>query len=906
MRILKLRFANLNSLAGEWLVDFTHPAYAEGALFAITGPTGVGKTTIMDAICLALYGQTPRLGRITKGANEIMTRHRTECFSEVVFETPAGRWRAHWSQHRSRKKADGGLQAPRQEIVDDLRGRVLESAPQKTQAEIEKITGLDFGQFTRAMMLAQGAFDAFLRADASERSSLLEKITGVAVYGEISIMVHDRRKEENDKLNVLEAELKSLSAPVESGEDLTRQKTELNAEIQALEKILAEYNAAAVWRETMAGLEKNQAALAGEEHELTAGRRKFEPLAERLKEARRALPLAAPYGQLALTRQRSDETAGAAAKLQEEMPALEKAACQALAATQTAEEKLRQVKAGEAAAMPVMRQVRDLELLMLENRKQFEERLAPYRSLEMDLEKQRQNQATKTFDDLKSLEDKLEVESKLLAALTEELEKLRAERERGLIYKGLEEYRAGLVPGRPCELCGSLHHPYADPVLRPKVKICEEVWRKKNVERDERQKNLTDLTGQAAALRLYLAGEAGAAAERLKRDETLWCEMKEALDRLCDEQMNMRRERAAIFGELKVETEEKRLKSDVDAAEKNFKRLQGQQMEIDRNLLCRKTSFEETARNLASITEDLAARRQSFSESLKQAGFANEPDYLNAALPPDQLIDLENKERNLNEGWSALLARQKENSRNLAAERAKSISGLSLAELRSLIGEHKTRIGDVQRTIGSLDRRLEEWRQTEERRRQIEMRLKAQKKECTVWNQLHELIGSHDGKKFRNYAQGLTFEAMINQANGQLTGLSDRYRLIRDPEQPLELLVADDYQAGEKRSTKNLSGGESFLVSLALALGLSKMASRRVRVDSLFLDEGFGTLDEEALDLALETLAGLQSDGKLIGVISHVPALKNRVTTQIKVISRGGPFSAISGPGVSTVNNLIC
>jgi exonuclease SbcC len=109
--------------------------------------------------------------------------------------------------------------------------------------------------------------------------------------------------------------------------------------------------------------------------------------------------------------------------------------------------------------------------------------------------------------------------------------------------------------------------------------------------------------------------------------------------------------------------------------------------------------------------------------------------------------------------------------------------------------------------------------------------------------------------------------------------------------------VIDQYQAGEIRSTKNLSGGESFIVSLALALGLSRMASRNVRVDSLFLDEGFGTLDEDALDTALETLASLQQEGKLIGVISHISALKERISTQIKVTSGPGGRSTLSGPG---------
>ena len=122
-----------------------------------------------------------------------------------------------------------------------------------------------------------------------------------------------------------------------------------------------------------------------------------------------------------------------------------------------------------------------------------------------------------------------------------------------------------------------------------------------------------------------------------------------------------------------------------------------------------------------------------------------------------------------------------------------------------------------------------------------------------------------------------------------------------DDDSPLELNVIDDYQGGEIRSTKNLSGGEGFIISLALALGLSQMASHNIRVDSLFLDEGFGTLDEESLDIALDTLTGLQQEGKLIGIISHVQALKDRILTQIKVEKISGGFSQISGQGCRRV-----
>ena len=134
---------------------------------------------------------------------------------------------------------------------------------------------------------------------------------------------------------------------------------------------------------------------------------------------------------------------------------------------------------------------------------------------------------------------------------------------------------------------------------------------------------------------------------------------------------------------------------------------------------------------------------------------------------------------------------------------------------------------------------------------------------------------------------------MVSHANRQLEKMTDHYLLIRDEQQPLELNVIDNDQAGEICSTNNLPGGESFIVSLRLALGLSKMASQRVRVDSLNLDEGFGNLDKEAL----ETLSVLQQGGKLIGIISHASTLKERISTQISITPISNGRGSLSGPG---------
>jgi exonuclease SbcC len=172
--------------------------------------------------------------------------------------------------------------------------------------------------------------------------------------------------------------------------------------------------------------------------------------------------------------------------------------------------------------------------------------------------------------------------------------------------------------------------------------------------------------------------------------------------------------------------------------------------------------------------------------------------------------------------------------------------------------------------------------------------LEAQRAAAERWQALSELIGSADGKKFRVFAQSLTLESLLHHANQHLGELARRYRLMRVPGHDLDLQVVDQEMGDEVRSTSSLSGGESFLVSLALALGLSSLAARDVRVDTLFIDEGFGTLDSAALESALAVLDSLQSTGRQIGLISHIPGLAERIGVQIQVIPEGGGRSRVT------------
>ena len=160
--------------------------------------------------------------------------------------------------------------------------------------------------------------------------------------------------------------------------------------------------------------------------------------------------------------------------------------------------------------------------------------------------------------------------------------------------------------------------------------------------------------------------------------------------------------------------------------------------------------------------------------------------------------------------------------------------------------------------------------------------------ETDIWQRLDGLIGSAKGDKYRKFAQGLTLDHLLLLANRHLARLHGRYLLRRKATGELELEIVDAWQGEVARDTRTLSGGESFLVSLALALALSDLVSNKTSIDSLFLDEGFGTLDGDTLDIALDALDTLNASGKMIGVISHVESLKERISAQIRVEKGGG------------------
>jgi exonuclease SbcC len=1078
MRIETLRLKNLNSLAGEWSLDLTHPAYLTDGLFAITGPTGAGKSTILDAICLALYGRTPRLSSINKGGNDILSRHSGECFAEVSFSTQKGRYRCRWSQRRARKKPDGELQSPQQELVNADSGEIVASQIRGVAQQIEEITGMDFERFTRSMLLAQGGFAAFLQAAPDQRAPILEQITGTAIYSQISIKVHERYRAEQGQLALLKAEtqgIQLLQAEQETAiqQALHQQEQQLEQQAADLKQIQAGLHG---WQR-LEQLQHELGRLQEQASQLDQQRQAFAPERQRLALARQAASLDGDYASLQALRKQQAADQAQLQRQQARLPEQEQALHAQAEALQQAEVELQRARQQRQNAAPLIKQVRALDQTLQQQAKaiaqqeqacQAEQAKVAQQDQALALEQaeqQRQQQALAQLHDYLAAHRQdewlltqltgLEAQLADLQAKAAELERKQSERDAAqqaqqqaqvketaqqqrcaqaaralaqaearlgqvqqqlsqlLQGKHLREYRAEkdnrlqeqiyltriakleqeraqLHAGQPCPLCGSREHPFAQAAQLPRpdenqrqiaqlnqlidqaealegrirqdeaelsrqqqqhnaaqlaLSQCSHERHSSETRLAEREQALAQLRAaqtqrhaelsaqaQAQGLPPLAAQEPAAWLQGLKQRLHQWqaktqakadaerqlnasaAEMQRlqaikethqaSLEGQRQQLLHLRQEQAAIqtrrqqgYGTKNPDQEEQRLEQEVHKAEIGERQARAGHSSAEQQLQAARGQIQTLSTAMAERRAQLEPAEQALSQALSRAGFADEAQFQAARMTPAQRSALEDRAKGLDDAHTALQAQISQAQAQQAAEQAQQINQPPKPVLHAKALEREQTIQALNEHIAQAKHQLQQNQQAQQRLASKQQAIAAQQEECARWEPLHQLIGSADGKKYRNFAQGLTFDLMVGQANRQLQKMTDRYLLIRDGQQPLELNVIDNYQAGEIRCTKNLSGGESFIVSLALALGLSHMASRNVRVDSLFLDEGFGSLDEDALSTALETLAGLNQEGKLIGVISHVGALKERIGTRIQVKPINGGHSILQGPG---------
>lgn len=314
MRILKIRVQNINSLKGNWSINFENSAYAAGGLFAICGPTGAGKSSLLDAVCIALYGSTPRLGSLSASSNEAMTRGTGLMESEVTFLAKGRRYRALYSQHRARNNAAGRLQGSSIELsrYNEATGQwdILEAKYKKNfDSLITEITGLTFDQFTRSALLAQGNFSVFLKAKEDERANALEAITGTEIYSDISKAVHERHRAENDALRALQEQAKAVGVlpdeiRAQTQEQLNGVEQQIKASTSSLETKESLLRTVQERDQVADALQKARKRLA----DIEATAEQLKPERQATDIALRAAKIKPQYGSLAQARQRVQES----------------------------------------------------------------------------------------------------------------------------------------------------------------------------------------------------------------------------------------------------------------------------------------------------------------------------------------------------------------------------------------------------------------------------------------------------------------------------------------------------------------------------------------------------------------------------------------------------------------------
>jgi exonuclease SbcC len=935
MRLLAVRLQNLNSLSGEHVVRFDEGPLSAAGVFLITGPTGAGKSTLLDAMTLALYGRAARYGN--EKADEMMSRHTMECFAEVDFETGGRRLRATW---RLGKTKTGNLKPVQRTLADADTLQILADKGREVDAMIESLTGLDAQRFLRSVLLAQGQFAAFLKAKPNERAELLEKITGTEIYTELSKLAFETYKAKDEQVQRLKAALGAVSVL----DDEARQRLETSfAEAQAgAARLQNEYQAATqqlhAQREhativaEITKLDEDVKQLQSAQSIAEEDASKVKAIAEDAKARRtkrepvweQAAGLAAQGEQFEKQLAESRATYQSWAKEQKEAATKCDAAEKALAAHQQAAQALEAWLKQHAAdaelgehlpkLRPAVRDWREAHVKLVEGRKRHAEAETLKKRLN-DSEAQTAVWTKKAAEGLAKAEKDRDEQKQIATKIELQREIVR----KSELVAGFDEHRHDLKDGEPCPLCGATEHPFAsgETSFDSQLQAARKLLAALEKQHEQAQRALTLLERELVKMETELGAENKRAEEVRKGLAEIEVPDVRALE---TEEVRARRS-ITFLACVNADSEETQagkptlqdVERELDALETRSTTFTKKQQEAAQQRT--KRQGLEGDLQLAKADEDGKTKRL---DELKTEGVSlrTKADalkgQLNELLGGKSLAEdrqehegrVASAEKALREAETKLSALQTRLATTLAKleqleSRRKPFEGqsvLSVAALSEL--EATTRqLGEafaMKRTdLGSLDQQLKNDDDAQMRREAGGAELQSAEAEALRWGRLKELIGSADGAKFSRFAQSLTLRQLIGLANEHLKVLAERYRLMAAPGDELDLRIVDLYQANVDRPMESLSGGESFLASLALALGLSELASRHHPIDSLFIDEGFGTLDSETLEIALSALENLRSRGKTIGLISHVDLLKERLTTQVRVVRGAGGTSRI-------------
>ena len=544
---------------------------------------------------------------------------------------------------------------------------------------------------------------------------------------------------------------------------------------------------------------------------------------------------------------------------------------------------------------------------------------------------QEQEKLQNTF--ITTQKPKLEKIHKLLVEISQKIKQLETEKETlGKSYNFEKDRQTLLKKDEPCPLCGSLEHPFLSHYANNYVEIDLKLSEAKNEEKALHE-SFQDLNTKLASANVLLANAIAKIAtfnEQILAIKEKIEEKKQALklekvggntDIIDDQIKIIETQQNALNG---IENKAAKLKDlqNLYRLCSSTKVLQGEYFLLITQLkeLYSGTSFEKeyndiqtgfvktqaniqfSTKIIKDIKEEISPKQKTFDteqvnleNQVKLVGFEDLKTCQLAILNSENAKALREKKQALLLVIQTLNEQIKEHQKDLDEVKLKDDGSVELNTLITQEHDTKAKQEEIRKEQVEIAVNLVTQTQTKAAIKQLQTQLQILEKDNLKWELLGKYIGNADGKKFATFAQGLTLSRLMALTNRRLTDLSDRYLLDKPGEQEEdELMIVDLYMGNERRSVKTLSGGETFMISLSLALALSDLASKNIKLESLFIDEGFGTLDPETLDLALNTLEKLQQEAqKNIGIISHVESIKERITTQIRLERNNRGFSRI-------------
>lgn len=938
MKILRIEIHNVASIV-DATIDFASGPLADEKIFLICGETGTGKTTILNSICLALYNSTPALltygsndkdanGQTTRNSSQMLRRGTREGWVNLDFEGNDGvAYRAVWSA-RKIKKRDKSLKIEAKSRIE----RIADG--ESVDIPVSELTGLTFKQFTQTTLLAQGQFTKFLLADEPEKAEILEKLTGTEIYATIGQRIYDTLRQKEVALKTLNDRIdgaKLLSH--DERQALTDELPPLSAAIAKCAGELAIIDAKLKWLADDEAIAKRLEANRAERDRAEAEMRSdaVTGLAETVR----------IWEETAQVRQLMAEAAEAETELaaaRDSRPALRNRYAAILGAIGW----LRAEKMARQAALDALNaKVGDYDIKAITEAAAAlrNESVALSRALAaIDRYQSAKSRRVSAADAVNAAESGIAGHRAEIARLVAAIPPIESDyRIKQAHLDGMKELsdhiaslRRAFADSHECPLCGSKSVDLAtDAAIDEKLAVAQaetdaakSAYDKASAAKSKAEAALAalldDLSRKRRELKAALDAESTAKASAMKAAEAVSVDCDDAAyapaidQRIADVNKSLAAREQMLRDALAARSAADRLAA-----------IDGRITEAERSIAPLAAAFGETQAAQCADMPDLTAkisaliaqtaaldgRIESLSARLadRRAGIAaymaaegscsaeqiNAAASLTAARISAAKAEIKAVADRHLAATAAVVEVERQSAEHQAAkpEIAEGETPQSLAAVRAEAETQRDDASKRQAAVETLladdDKRAEALAQTKRDRDALQV-------ECADWVVLESLYGGAKGQKFRLMAQCFVLRTLLHKANHYLAMLSPRYELYC-ADNSLVINVIDRDQANAIRPVTLLSGGESFIVSLALALGLSAISKERLDVDTLFIDEGFGTLDAATLETVLTTLDRLHTiGGRRVGIISHVAGLAERIPAQIRLRRTAPASSAVT------------